>query len=334
MEKINQVQGAAVSRLTLAKDASRVREFLTFCEGLGIRNDHALPAREDLLIAWASSYAGRLAGKTVSAKISAIKKEHERRCLPWLAGDRLRLILKGVEGLRPPSSFYAKRSPVTIPMLEALSDRLSRSSGLDNCIRAICCLSFFCQLRIGEILPPTRDLKKFNPHRHATFAHISESTALNGSCNLHLPWSKTQKARGDDVWIPRQEAPLDPIHAIHKHFIKNKLHTSHPIATYRDVHNNIVTLTRPQFIRRINQILIGTGKGFPRITGHCFRIGGTTFYLVSGVPPDMVKKFRRWRSHAFLEYWRCLDYLGQIHLDMIPLNPRTHARPARHLPKA
>ncbi|KAF8804543.1 hypothetical protein BYT27DRAFT_6691240 [Phlegmacium glaucopus] len=193
MERINQVQGAAVSKSTLAKDASRVREFLTFCEGLGIRNDHALPAREDLLIAWASSYAGRLAGKTVSAKISAIKKEHERRCLPWLAGERLRLILKGVEGLRPPSSFYAKRSPVTIPMLEALSDRLSRSSGLDNCIRAICCLSFFCQLRISEILPPTRDLKKFNPHRHATFAHISESTALNGSCNLHLPWSKTQK---------------------------------------------------------------------------------------------------------------------------------------------
>ncbi|KAF8797647.1 hypothetical protein BYT27DRAFT_7228902 [Phlegmacium glaucopus] len=311
--------------------ASRLHEFLAFCEGLSIRKDHALPAHEDLLIAWASSFAGRLAGKTVGAKISAIRKEHVRLGLPWHGGERLRLILKGVEGLRPPSSFYSKRSPVTIAMLEDLNVNLSRSSGLDNCIRAICCLSFFCQLRIGEILPPTRNLRKFDAHRHATFAHISESTATNGACNLHLPWSKTQKACGDDVWIPRQEAPLDPIHAIHKHFMKNKLNTSHPISAYRDTHNKVVTLTRPLFIRRINQILQATGKGYPRITGHCFRIGGTTFYLVSGVPPDMVKKFGRWRSQAFLEYWRCLDYLGKIHLDMLPLNPPIALRSAQSI---
>ncbi|KAF8812631.1 hypothetical protein BYT27DRAFT_7086272 [Phlegmacium glaucopus] len=118
VEKINQAQGAAVSKSTQDKDASRLRDFLVFCEGLGIQNKHALPAREDLLIAWASSYAGRLAGKTVSAKISAVKKEHGRRGLPWYGSERLQLILKGVEGLRPPSSFFAKRAPVTISMLE------------------------------------------------------------------------------------------------------------------------------------------------------------------------------------------------------------------------
>ncbi|KAF8801184.1 hypothetical protein BYT27DRAFT_7226947 [Phlegmacium glaucopus] len=269
VEKINQAQGAAVSKSTQEKDASRLRDFLVFCEGLGIHNKHALPAREDLLIAWASSYAGQLAGKTVSAKISAVKKEHACRGLPWYGSEHLQLILKGVEGLRPPSSFFAKRSP---------------------------------------ILPPTKDVKKFDLTRHATFAHITESTATNGSCNLHLPWSKTQKARGDDVWIPRQEAPLDPIHALHKHFLKNRLLLSHPIAAY------------PKFIQRINQILQSSRQKYPRITGHCIRIGGTTFYLISGVPPDMVKKFGRWRSQAFLEYWCCLDYLGKIHLDMLPLN--------------
>jgi hypothetical protein len=44
-----------------------------------------------------------------------------------------------------------------------------------------------------------------------------------------------------------------------------------------------------------------------------------TFYLVSVVPPDMVKKFGHWRSQAFLEYWCCLDYLGAIHFEMLPL---------------
>ena len=66
--------------------------------------------------------------------------------------------------------------------------------------------------------------------------------------------------------------------------------------------------------------LRAANKGYPRITGHCFRIGGTTFYLISGVPPDMVKKF--------LEYWRYLDsdYLGAIHIEMAPLDPHTQHR--------
>jgi hypothetical protein len=245
----------------------------------------------------------------------------------------LRQTIKGVEELRPASSFRLKRAPVTIAMLMDLNDALSRTSGLDICVRAICFLSFFGQLRSSELLPPTQNLEKFDPHCHATFSHIAESTAQNGACNLHLPWSKTQKARRDDVWIPRQEAPLDPIHAIHKHYIKNKLQMNHPIAAYWDTHGTLVTLTRSKFICRINQILRATNKRYPHITGHCFRIGGTTFYLVSGVPPDMVKKFGRWRSQAFLEYWRCLDYLGAIHIEMLPLNPHAQQQ-QRSLPKA
>jgi hypothetical protein len=124
------------------------------------------------------------------------------------------------------------------------------------------------------------------------------------------------------VWIPRQEAPLDPIHALHKHFLKNRLRLNDPIAAYYDDQGKLLTLTRSKFVRRINAILRARGKEYPRITGHCFRIGGTTFYLISGVPPDMVKKFGRWRSQAFLEYWRCLDYLGALHIDMLPLNPK------------
>ncbi|KAF8236902.1 hypothetical protein L208DRAFT_1250269 [Tricholoma matsutake] len=316
------------------KDASQLREFLTFCEGLGIRNSDALPAREDVLIAWASSYAGRLAERTVGAKLLAIRKEHESLGLGWLGGDRLRRTLKGVEELRPAASFHSKRAPVTISMLEDLNKGLSRTSGADICIQAICLLSFFCQLHSGEILPPTQDLGKFDARKYAMFMHITELTAENGACNLHLPWSKTQKARGDNIWIPRQEALLNPIHAIHKHYIKNRLNIKHPITAYRDAHDNVIMLTRSKFVCRINRILRATSRGYPRITGHCFWIGGTTFYLVSGVPPDIVKKFGRWRSQAFLEYWRCLDSLGTIHIEMLPLKPRTGQKHARSSPKA
>ena len=198
-------------------------------------------------------------------------------------------ILKGVEDLRSPSSFYSKRVPITISMLEDLNRGFDRSSGLDIRVQANCLLSVFCQLHSDELLPPTQNLEKFNPHWHATFAKIAESTAANSTCNLHLPWSNMQKAWGDDVWIPRQEAPLDPIHATHKNFIKNRLDINHPIAAYRDAHNNIVTLTCSKFVRCVNEILRATRKGYPHISGHCFCIRGTTFYLVSGIPPDMVK---------------------------------------------
>jgi hypothetical protein len=194
MEKISHVQGTSVSKLTQVKDASRLCEFLAFCEGLGIQNHDVLPAGEDLLIAWASSYAGQLVERTVGAKILVIKKEHKWQGLAWQGGECLHCILKGVEELRLASSYCSKRAPITISMLEDLTRGLSRSSGLNICIHTICLLSFFCQLCSSEILPPTQDLNKFNSQCHATFTHIAESTAQNGTCNLHLPWSKTQKA--------------------------------------------------------------------------------------------------------------------------------------------
>jgi hypothetical protein len=40
---------------------------------------------------------------------------------------------------------------------------------------------------------PTQDLKRFNTQHHTTFRNIVESTAKNGLCNLHLPWSKTTR---------------------------------------------------------------------------------------------------------------------------------------------
>jgi hypothetical protein len=70
--------------------------------------------------------------------------------------------------------------------------------------------------------------------------------------------------------------------------------------------------------------------GFPILTGHSFRIGGTTHLLLSGVPPDVVKTTGRWSSDAFLRYWRSTEQIASIYLEgasvrptkNIPANPR------------
>ena len=123
-----------------------------------------------------------------SAPKSQQSRKNTRRGLPWQGGERLRWIIKGVEELRPASSFHQKRAPVTISMLTDLNSSLSRMSGLDVCVRAICLLSFFCQLCSGELLPPTEDLAKFKPHRHATFSHIARtlhSPTIPGEFLIH-----------------------------------------------------------------------------------------------------------------------------------------------------
>ena len=167
-EKMNQAQDSTLSKSTRAKDLSRLQDYVFFCESLGIPAEETLPAHEDLLIAWALSYVGCLTGRTVGAKILAIKWEHQNRGLLWQGGDRLHQILKGIKEIRPLSSHYVKRAPVTIPMLTDINCTLNRPSRLDNCIRAICCLAFFSQLHIGELLPPTQDILKFDRTHHAT----------------------------------------------------------------------------------------------------------------------------------------------------------------------
>jgi hypothetical protein len=108
LDNITYIQNATVTKSSHTKDVSHRWKFLRFCEGLGIPNNEALPAKEDLSMAWAASYAGHLAGKTVSAKLLVIRKKHERRGLIWQGGILLQCLLKEIEELRPVSSFCNK----------------------------------------------------------------------------------------------------------------------------------------------------------------------------------------------------------------------------------
>ncbi|KAE9389435.1 hypothetical protein BT96DRAFT_767999, partial [Gymnopus androsaceus JB14] len=72
--------------------------------------------------------------------------------------------------------------------------------------------------------------------------------------------------------------------------------------TYRDDLGDLHCLTWEECVNRCNEIW--RPRGVPKISGHCFRIGGTTHYLCRGVPPDIVKALGCWKSDAFLVYWR------------------------------
>jgi hypothetical protein len=74
-------------------------------------------------------------------------------------------------------------------------------------------------------------------------------------------------------------------------------------------------LVRAKFLSRCNSVWLQ--NGFPAITGHSFRIGGTTELLVRGVPPDIVKMLSRWSSDSFLRYWRHLDSIAPLYVSCL-----------------
>jgi hypothetical protein len=193
-------------------------------------------------------------------------------------------------------------------MLLCINDGLDHHNGLDACIRMVCNTAFFGQFRLGELVHPKQGLSHFNHNTHST---ASDLDARHGY-KLHIPYTKTNKGRGDTVGIPEHTSAADATHAIRVHCVINRISASSPLCSYLDGNGSRYLLTRNKLLSRVNDIL--SSGGFDTISGHSFRVGGTSFYLISGVSPEVVKSMGRWKSDAFLMYWRFVSDIASLHL--------------------
>jgi hypothetical protein len=69
-------------------------------------------------------------------------------------------------------------------------------------------------------------------------------------------------------------------------------------------------LMKINWLERCNQIWVSAG--FKPLKAHAFRIGGCTEMLLRGIQPDIVCVQGRWKSRAFLEYWRKIQFILPI----------------------
>lgn len=197
-------------------------------------------------------------------------------------------------------------------MLRALYEGLDFTSPRDVAVFAAACVAFWGQCRLGKILPVSA-----NPSALAykpTRANISRSRRQRQSTTVRLPRTKTKKS-GEDVVLVPQSSPIDPEIALHTHLKINNLPSSAPLLAYR-THTGFQTLTKLKFLQRCSEIW--EAAGYPRTTGHSFRIGGTTELLLAGVSPDVVKAMGRWSSDAFLRYWCSIEDLAPLHASNLP----------------
>ncbi|KAB5588998.1 hypothetical protein CTheo_7560 [Ceratobasidium theobromae] len=217
--------------------------------------------------------------------------------------------------MTPTHSVRPRRHPVTIDMLRKLNEGLSTSNPLDPATRAAALVAFWAQCRLGELLGSSKSHHDSSrlPSRRSLGPAISD----NGSQELYLPITKTHQSKGESVVITAQHGSLNPITALHAHLnLSHNISENHHLFACSDPDcNSIICLTKDTFLKRCNSIW--ARNGIKRITGHAFRIGGTTGLLKAGVPPEVVRSMGRWASDAHFRYWRDEQHIALSHAEHI-----------------
>ena len=305
---------------TVKRYSGSIRQFIRFCDAEGIPENMRFPADEFVLCAFAASSAGIHAGSTPRARLSALKAWHIAHNIQWKGSARLRYVLNGVHNLAPLGSRHPPRPPITAKMISQLVDHLDLDSPLDAAVAACATTAFWGQCRLGELLPLSFSNSLTTPF--PTRSSFKRSVHNPLSCILHLPRTKTHH-HGQDVVLVDQPIPSNPITLLKRQLrINNPPNDSHLFLYISS--NGLTPMTKPIFLQRCNEIW--HPLGYPRTTGHCFRIGGTTELLIAGIPPDIVKATGRWSSDSFLRYWRSLDHIAPQYLR----NIHTKRRRAKH----
>jgi hypothetical protein len=280
---------------TIEKYSQNLEAYHCFCDKQEIPAPFRLPASEELLCAFAASRIGEVAGGTARSAAAAVKAWHIIHNATWKGGIRLRYTLKGIEKLTPSSSTHEERPPVTKEMVNQLERGLNLSNPEDTAVFAAACCTFWGQIRLGEILSNTQGSfvegciplgSDFGPPATPAGTHI-----------LRLPWTKTKGAKGDDSILCCQNSATDPVNATANHISVNDILHDQPLFSYRNDEGRLVCLSRRKFLQKCNNVW--KKHGVPLITGHSFRIGGTTHLLIAGVNPDVVQAMGRWNSDAF-----------------------------------
>jgi hypothetical protein len=127
------------------------------------------------------------------------------------------------------------------------------------------------------------------------------------------------KEKGEDIFLGRQLGPSDPIVSLLAHFLVSpailEAPTSSHLFAYGVGGGKLVSLTKRKFLLVCNSVW--SSHGLPRLSGHCFHIGGTTELLLRNVPPHIVKVMGRWSSDSFLRYWRNLEHIAPLHAELL-----------------
>jgi integrase len=311
-DKVTSTIRRAWAKNTLKKYSGSIERYKRFCASRNFDPTVCFPASEATLCAFAADAAGSRAASTIKNDLAGVRAWHIVNDAPFPSGIQLAYVLKGAENMTPTGSRKPLRPPMTLSKLLALLEGFDHNAPLDAAVFFAASAAFYGQLRLGEIFA-TRE-REMDMTRIPSLQNVRPPN-VNGSRRIHLPYTKVAKDKGEEVILCRQHHPTDPIAAFENHLRVNNLSPANALASFRSKDGSIRLLTKSRFLKRCNEIWVRAGLA--RSTGHEFRIGGTTHFLLSKVPPDIVKLMGRWSSDAFQRYWRQIEVLAPLYVEFL-----------------
>jgi hypothetical protein len=286
-----------------------IKRYIKFAASIGFSERQALPASEELLLLFVCEGLGRTGPGTAKNNLSALRSWHVKHHFPWKRPECMGLISKALTEFWPRDIKKAKqRPPIKSSMITMLVEAWTNGSPRHVCALAIAIAAWSGQCRLGELLPPSA--RSLDPKRIPRRSSWSGPKPNKRASEIQLPWTKTTRFNGATVFLVDQRDPLNATVAMSNHFGASPLRADAFLCEYKSGHRSKL-LDKEEFLEMCNSVW--ADAGIPRITGHSFRIGGTTALLCSGVHPEIVKKMGRWTSDAFLQYWRSLGQLFAQH---------------------
>jgi hypothetical protein len=290
-----------------------VKRLVKFAAECGMSQSEALPCSSNLLCLFIANGIGHTGTGTATANIAAIAEWHKRQGLPFEIPLQMQTIKRAIK-LHWPKEKQQKpqRPPVTPGMMRSLATAWRTGNAREKCALAMALCAWNGQMRLGELMPAS--IIEIIPSRLPSRKEWLTNEKLGKASAIRLPWTKTNLHKGDIVVLPTQRAPLDATRAMCHHILASRLDDTALLCQYKDG-ESVKTFDKNLLMYMCNEVW--QKDGIQRITGHSFRIGGTTAYLMAGVDSDIVKKMGRWSSDAFLRYWRSVNGIFEAHASSI-----------------
>ena len=270
-------------------------------------------------------FAGSYSAKTINNYLAGMHTWHVLYGLPWLIdANEAKVLMQGAMHLAPPTSKKKLHAPYTMQHLTLIRQALNLSLSFDAAVWACATSLFYGVARTGELTVPA--ISAFDPQVHITITRVSTVTDRRGLEMMVIKVPQTKcTVEGKDLYWARQDNDSDPASAFANHLHINVPAPNEHLFAHM-FQGRRRPLSRVSFLRRI--AAASTLAGSAAIKGHGFRIGGTTEYLLRGIPFEVVKAKGRWASNAFALYLR--DH-AEIMAPYMQANPQAHGELIRHL---
>ncbi|PBK92711.1 hypothetical protein ARMGADRAFT_1104259 [Armillaria gallica] len=246
----------AWAEATRSKHRSGLKAYHSFCDAQNIPQQDHLPAKEELLCTFASSFAGQMTGDAICSKLNGIRAFHIQNNLPYNNGIQLKYTLIGLDKQAPADSKQIKRPPITKEMLDMLHEELDLEDPRDITIFALATMAFYAQVQLGELVPDRQDKMLFDAKAHPTGKNLAKPHTIHGSRILHLPHTKMEQVKGEDILLSKQNGCTDPIDALNNHIFQNDIQNNTPLASFKEGRSKRKCITKNAMLKWCNNIWI------------------------------------------------------------------------------